>query len=131
MSRPLSFPESKTTVAQLIARAKQSSTPVEIRVADANLVVAVLPQWEMDRVHALRKFGNRLPRKPRKTLAQHLAETEEILRGYETKYKMSSADFYRKFQSAEIDEDEIDYFDWRVEYGAYLRLKKKIANGKR
>ncbi len=131
MSRTLSFPESETTVAQLVARAKRSSVPVEIRVEDANLVVAVLPEAEIDRLHALRKFGTRLPQKPRKTLAQHLAEVRRTLRRYEKKYKMSSAEFYRKFQAAEIDEDEVDYFDWRVEYGAYLRLKQKIANGKR
>jgi len=131
MSRPVLFPEANTTVAQLIERAKRSDAPVEIRVDDANLVVAVLPQVEMDRLHALRKFENRLPQKPRKTLAQHLAETEQTLRRYEKKYKMSSAEFYRKFQAAEIDEDELDYFDWRVQYNAYKHLKKKIANGKR
>jgi len=131
MPRTLSFPESETTVAQLVARAKRSSAPVEIRVEGANLVVAVLPQAEIDRLHALRKLGPLLPQKPRKTLSQHLAEVRRTLRRYEKKYKMSSAEFYRKFQAAEIDEDELDYFDWRVQYHAYETLKKKIANGKR
>jgi len=42
----LSFPESETTVAQLIERAKKSSAPVEIRVQDTDLVVAVLSRQD-------------------------------------------------------------------------------------
>ncbi len=132
MSRPLTFPEANTTVAQLIERAKKSSTPVEIRVQDSDLVVAVLPRQELDKIRALRQLETKLAKKNRpKTPAQYLAETERKLQSYEKKYKMSSAEFYRKFQAAEIDEDEFDYFDWRVYYHAYKQLKKKVANGKR
>lgn len=132
MPRMLSFPESETTVAQLIERAKKSSAPVEIRVQDTDLVVAVLPRQDLEKIRALRQFDAKLAKKSRpKTPAQYLAETERKLRRYEKKYKMSSAEFYRKFQAAEIDEDEFDYFDWRVYYHAYKQLKKKVANGKR
>ena len=132
MSRALAFPESDTTVAQLIERAKRSSAPVEIRVEDSDLVVAVLPRQDLDKIHALRQFDATRVKKSRpKTPAQYLAETERKLRRYEKKYKMSSAEFYRKFQAAELDEDELDYFDWRVYFHAYNRLKKKLANGKR
>ncbi|MBI4674276.1 MAG: hypothetical protein HY741_21750 [Chloroflexi bacterium] len=131
MSRTSVIYTPKTTVAQLIARAKESSSPIEIRVQDSEMVVVVLPQVEFDKLRAMQKFGEYLsPRRP-KTLTQHLTETLHDLRQYEKKYKMTSAAFYRKFQSGELGEDELDYFDWRVQYNAYKRLKKKIANGKR
>lgn len=131
MIRAQPISPSNVTVGELVSRAKQSGTPIEIRVPNSELVVVVLSQVELDKLRALQIFGNYLkPRRP-KTLARHLTDTLRNLRQYEKKYKMSSATFYRKFQAAELGEDELDYFDWRVQYNAYKRLKKKQANGKR
>lgn len=132
MSRPSHSTAPETTVAQLVARAKRSASPVEIRVRDSDLVVTVLPKHELDKLRALRQFESKAVKKHRpKTPAQYLAETERKLRRYEKKYKMSSALFYHKFQRGELSEEELDYFDWRVYYHAYKRLKRKQANGKR
>ncbi|MBI5649512.1 MAG: hypothetical protein HZC40_03565 [Chloroflexi bacterium] len=130
MSRVLSIPESKMTVAQLIAKVKRASTPFEIPVPQSKMVVLVMQQREYDQLKALRFAQKLFANRPRKTPAQHLAETTRVLRGYEKKYKMTSAEFYRRFQAAELEELP-DFFDWRVEYNAYRNLKEKIANGKR
>lgn len=131
MSRTSAIYTPKTTVAQLVARAKESTVPVEIRVQDSDMVVAVLSRVELDKLRALQKFGRYLKPSHPKTLAEHLAEVRRTLRGYERKYKMTSAEFYWRFQAGELGEDELDYFDWRVQFNSYKHLKKKIANGKR
>jgi hypothetical protein len=43
------------------------------------------------------------------------------LRRYERQYQMTSAEFYRRFQTGELPEDQRDYFDWRVRYNTFLR----------
>lgn len=129
MSRVLS--ESKIDVVQMIEQAKRSAAPVEAPVRDAKMVVLVLPQRDYDRWRILQKINRGSNAQPRKTRVEYLAETKRNLRQYEKKYKMTSAEFYRRFQSGKLGEDELDYFDWRVEYNAYLNLTKRTAHGKR
>jgi len=130
MSRVLSTPESKMTVAQLIAKGKRASAPLEIPVPQAKMVVVVMPQREYDQIKAWRLAQKLFANRPRKTPEQYLAESARALCGYEKKYKMTSAEFYRRFQAGELEELP-DFFDWRVAYNAYRNLKQKIANGKR
>jgi hypothetical protein len=118
------------TVAQLIAKGKRASAPLEIPVPQAKMVVVVMPQREYAQIKAWRLAQKLFANRPRKTPAQYLAESARALRGYEKKYKMTSAEFYRRFQAAELEELP-DFFDWRVEYNSYRNLKQKIANGKR
>ena len=129
MPRVLS--ESKIDVVQMIEQAKRSAAPVEAPVRDAKMVVLVLPQRDYDRWRILQKINRGSNAQPRKTRVEYLAETKRNLRQYEKKYKMTSAEFYRRFQSGKLGEDELDYFDWRVEYNAYLNLTKRTAHGKR
>jgi hypothetical protein len=62
--------------------------------------------------------------RPPKTRARYKSETLRALRRYERKHKMTSAEFYRRFQAGELLEDERDYFDWRVRYNSYLRMSR-------
>ncbi len=131
MSRALPLTESNTTVAQLVKKAKRSSSPLEVQVPDSEMVVVVLPKHELEQLRAIRQVAKLLVTRPRKTRAGYLVQTRRVLREYEKKYGMTSAVFYRRFQAGELDENERDYFDWRVQYHAYRRMKKRVANGKR
>jgi hypothetical protein len=122
--------ESGIAIDRLIERAKRSAAPVEAPVRDAQVVVVVLPQRDYEQWRAIRKAKQLIPMRPRKTRAEYFAETQRTLRRYEKKYKMSSVEFYRRFQAAELPERE-EFFDWRVEYHAFLNMKKRIANAKR
>lgn len=42
---------------------------------------------------------------------------------YERKYGMTSEEFYRRFQSGDIQEGPFDYFDWRVLYDGYRYMQ--------
>lgn len=57
---------------------------------------------------------NRLRTKLRKKRKQKLRE-------YEAKYGLTSADFYRKFESGELEETE-DFLRWRSKYYGYRVL---------
>ncbi|MDE3091840.1 MAG: hypothetical protein KGJ80_20910 [Chloroflexota bacterium] len=115
---------------RLIEQAKHSAVPVEAPVRGEEMVVVVLPQRDYEQWRAIREAKRRIPARPSKTLAEYLAETKRTLRRYEKKYKMTSAEFYRRFQAAELPEKE-EFFDWRVEYNAFRNMKKRIANVKR
>ncbi len=131
MSRVLPVTDVNTTVAQLVKKAKRSSSPLEVQVPDSEMVVVVLPKHELEQLRAIRRVAKLLVTRPRKTRAGYLVQTRRVLREYEKKYGMTSAMFYRRFQAGELDENEHDYFDWRVQYHAYRRMKKRVANGKR
>ena len=45
------------------------------------------------------------------------------LHRYERKYRMTSEEFYRRFQSGDIQEGPFDYFDWRVLYDGYRYMQ--------
>jgi hypothetical protein len=123
--------ESGIAIDQLIKKAKRSAAPVEAPVRGEEMVVVVMPKRDYERMRAIREAVQSFATRPPKTLAGYLAETTRALQRYEKKYGMKSAEFYRRFQTGELGEDERDYFDWRVEYNTYRRLKRRAANGKR
>ncbi|HSE83606.1 MAG TPA: hypothetical protein VLB01_03570 [Thermodesulfobacteriota bacterium] len=43
---------------------------------------------------------------------------------YEQRYKMSSSDFYARYQRGEI-EDTADFIEWAGDYQHYLQLKEE------
>jgi YD repeat-containing protein len=118
-------------IGELIEKARRTATPIEAPVRGKEVVVVVLPQRDYEQWCAIRKAVQSFATRPAKTPEGYLARTTRALRRYEKKYGMSSAEFYRRFQAGELGEDERDYFDWRVEYNAYRRLKRRIANGRR
>ena len=118
-------------IEQMIEQATRSATPVEAQVRDKDVVVVVFPQRDYEQWHAMRQLQKIFPTRPPKTPEGYLEDTIRSLRKYEKKYKMTSAEFYRRFQSGELGEGEMDYFDWRVEYNAYRRLKKRVARVRR
>jgi len=65
--------------------------------------------------------------KPWRTPFRLFAETVCELRAFEEKYGMTSAEFYKKFQAAEIEEGPWDYFEWRSAYSSFLSMKKRYG----
>ncbi len=65
--------------------------------------------------------------KPRRTPLELFRETVHELRKFEEKYGMTSAVFYKKFQAGEIEEGPWDYFEWRVAYRGFLRMKERFG----
>jgi prevent-host-death family protein len=121
--------EPNIAIGELIEKASRSAMPVEVPVRGKEVVV-VLPQRDYEQWRAIREAKRLIPMRPRKTLAEYFAETRRTLRWYEKKYEMTSAEFYRRFQAAELPEQE-EFFDWRVEYNAFLNMRKRLANAKR
>jgi len=114
----------KITLAELVEKARYSNVPVEMPVRESDVVVVAFPQRDYERWRLIRKAEKVLITRPRKTRASYKSETLRALRRYERKYKMTSAEFYRRFQAGELLEGERDYFDWRVRYDSYLRLSR-------
>lgn len=56
-----------------------------------------------------------------------LARTQGQLAQFEKRYRMTSAKFYRRYQSGKLD-DRNDFIDWSGEYQIYLLLKEQIAS---
>lgn len=129
MTRALNGAQANLTIAQLVEKAKHSTAPVEIRVRDAKMVVVVLLQQDYEQLQAIRKAEKIIVTRPSKTPSGYLAETERALHRYKKKYRMTSVEFYRRFQAGALDESQRDYFDWRVTYNAHRRLKKRAAHG--
>ncbi len=63
--------------------------------------------------------------KPRRTASELFVEVVHELRSFEKKYGMTSAEFYKKFQTGEIEEGPWDYFEWRGSYSSFLSMKKR------
>ena len=61
-------------------------------------------------------------RKTRKELESLKGE----LRAYETKYNMTSEDFYNKFTNGLLG-DDADYFEWSAIYKMYLRSLERLS----
>jgi PHD/YefM family antitoxin component YafN of YafNO toxin-antitoxin module len=123
--------ESGIAIDQLIKKAKRSAAPVEALVRGEEMVVVVMPKRDYEQLRAIREAAQSLATRSPKTRKGYLAETMRVLRRYEKKYGMKSAEFYRRFQTGELGEDERDYFDWRVEYNSYRRLKRRVADAQR
>lgn len=115
---------------ELIRKARRSRAPAELHLPKGDLVVLVLPRREYERIRGFRALAKVVARRPKRSPQELFRDTQRTLRQYEKKYKMSSAEFYRRFQAAELDETE-DFFDWRFEYNSYRRLKKRVANARR
>ena len=54
-----------------------------------------------------------------------LAALVRSLVTYEQRYQMSSADFYARYQNAEI-EDTTDFVEWAGDYQHYLQIKEEL-----
>lgn len=62
------------------------------------------------------------------SLAQHQTRLERYkddLSRFEARYKMSSADFYEKFERGELG-DDMDFFEWAGLYELYQDLSEKV-----
>lgn len=60
------------------------------------------------------------------TAAQNdLANLQERLKAYETRYHMSSTEFQRRFQMGELG-DEIDFMDWSVFFEMRAAVQKRL-----
>ncbi|TAF08061.1 MAG: hypothetical protein EAZ77_07685 [Nostocales cyanobacterium] len=58
---------------------------------------------------------------------QDISDLEQSLKNFETKYKMSSSEFYQKFQAGQLG-DEIDFFEWSVFYEMWTNAQQHIHN---
>lgn len=54
-----------------------------------------------------------------------LAGFEGEMREFESRYKLSSSDFYERFEGGELGDDE-DYFNWWAAVHAYESVKARI-----
>lgn len=124
MSQVVQSNRPKITLKQLAEKARYSNTPVEMPVRESDVVVVAFPLRDYERWRLVRKAEKDLVTRAQKTRARYKSETLRALRRYEKKYKMTSAEFYRRFQAGELPEDERDYFDWRVRYNSYLRMSR-------
>jgi len=87
----------------------------------------LIPRADYDHVTSVLELKRILPTRPPKTPRQLFTETVQRLQELEHKYGMNSQEFYERFQRGKIQEGLLDYFDWRVEYGTYLTLKKRFG----
>jgi hypothetical protein len=55
----------------------------------------------------------------------HIEQISGELEKFETNYKMSSEQFYKKFEAGELGDDE-DFFEWSSLYENVLLYKKRI-----
>jgi len=51
----------------------------------------------------------------KKSLPDQMADLERRLRIFETKYQMSSDNFYQRFQAGELG-DSMEFFEWNTYY---------------
>ncbi|ALB41594.1 MULTISPECIES: hypothetical protein [Nostocales] len=56
---------------------------------------------------------------------QDISDLEQKLKNFETKYQMSSGDFYQEFQAGKLG-DEIDFFEWSVFYEMWTNAQNTI-----
>lgn len=116
------------TLAELIEQVKPLDEPIGIRLDDQrNGYLVLVPEDDYDLLRGIVAAHRQRKERPRRTPFELFAETVRRLRELERKYGMSSAEFYEGFQSGRIPEGPLDYFDWRVEYGSYLRMKERFG----
>jgi hypothetical protein len=58
---------------------------------------------------------------------EELLGLERELAHLEQKHNMSSSEFYRQYQSGQID-DTVEFVSWAGRYKLYLNLKQAISN---
>ncbi len=61
----------------------------------------------------------------RKMLRAALLRTKENLKHFETRYNISSAEFYKKYQKGKMD-DRDDYVDWAGEYQIFQNIQNQL-----
>ena len=59
------------------------------------------------------------------SIQQNISDLEQKLKNLDTKYKMSSSNFYQKFQAGKLG-DEMDFFEWSVFYEMWENAQKHI-----
>lgn len=59
------------------------------------------------------------------SIQQDILDLEQRLKNFETKYKMSSSDFYQEFKAGKLG-DEIDFFEWSVFYEMWINAQNNI-----
>ncbi|MFM5982776.1 MAG: hypothetical protein ACKO9I_20135 [Sphaerospermopsis kisseleviana] len=56
---------------------------------------------------------------------QDISDLEQRLKNFETKYQMSSSQFYQQFQAGNLG-DEIEFFEWSVFYEMWNNAQQHI-----
>jgi len=64
--------------------------------------------------------------KARNTPVDDLLDLAQTLMHFEQQYKMTSAEFYEKFNRGEMG-DSMDFVQWAGRYRLYRDLEKKVA----
>ncbi|MTJ51532.1 hypothetical protein FJR38_01945 [Anabaena sp. UHCC 0253] len=59
------------------------------------------------------------------SIQQDILDLEQRLKNFETKYQMSSSDFYKEFKAGKLG-DEIDLFEWSVFYEMWTNAQNNI-----
>jgi hypothetical protein len=59
---------------------------------------------------------------------EDISDLEQSLKNFETKYKMSSSEFYQKFQAGKLG-DDIDFFEWSVFYEMRGKFNRWLSDG--
>lgn len=123
----LNLENDQLTVAELIKRTKELSEPVGLGLADdVEVVMLLVPTQEYEQIATWLESDKVLPTRARKSPLEYFVEIVQDLRDLEERYSMSSADFYRRFQEGLIQEGPLDYFEWRVRYGSFLKMKARF-----
>jgi hypothetical protein len=60
-----------------------------------------------------------------KNSQENLGELKEELEIYESKYRLSSEDFYRRFQKGEFG-DKLDLVEWSIFYKMWLYAQERL-----
>lgn len=114
-------------IANLAEKVIKSGEPMTVPLPDTRVVMLLIPKTDYNHVISVLKLKHSLPTQPSKTPHQLFVETARRLQELERKYETSSQEFYERFQRGDIQEGPLDYFDWRIEYGAYLTLKERFG----
>lgn len=56
---------------------------------------------------------------------RELADLQERLRAFETRYQMPSGDFYQRFQAGELG-DSMDVVEWSVFYEMWESVRERV-----
>ena len=62
----------------------------------------------------------------RATAQRELAEIQERLRTFETRYQMPSEDFYQRFRAGELG-DAMDMVEWSIFYEMWESVRARLA----
>jgi hypothetical protein len=111
----------------LLERVRKSGESLILSSPDPEVMLLLIPKKDYNQIKDVLGLKHPVPTQPAKAPHQLFTETLQRLRELEHKYGISSQEFYERFQAGQIEEGPSDYFDWRVEYGAYLTLKEQFG----